>query len=134
MTLSTRSLASHGHAWLSAQAKSFPASLLTVKLCCRIPAGTTATATFLAKADGVLAGLAIADAVFAACDPSIAIAWTKQDGSLVTIREEFGTVKGDAAAILRAERVALNFMQVSSCSDASTDDGPNLSILYVALP
>lgn len=81
---------------------------------CRIPAGTTATATFLAKADGVLAGLAIADAVFAACDPAIRISWTKQDGSLVSTREEFGTVRGDAAAILRAERVALNFMQVCS--------------------
>eukprot|EP00892_Ulva_mutabilis_P009577 jgi/Ulvmu1/6992/UM033_0050.1 len=76
-----------------------------------IPTGRTATATFLAKADGVLAGLAVADAVFAACDPSIQISWTKQDGSRVTTREEFGTVRGDAGAILRAERIALNFMQ-----------------------
>lgn len=84
------------------------------KIACSIPAGTTATATFLAKADGVLAGLAIADAVFAACDPAIQIEWKKEDGSLVTTKEEFGTVRGDATAILRAERVALNFMQVRS--------------------
>ena len=36
---------------------------------CRIPEDAKAAGTFLAKADGVLAGLAVADAVFHACDP-----------------------------------------------------------------
>lgn len=83
---------------------------------CRIGADTTATATFLSKADGVLAGLAVADAVFAACDASLRVQWAKRDGDSVSVREEFGTVTGNARAILRAERVALNFMQVCSSS------------------
>lgn len=85
---------------------------------CRIGADTTATATFLSKANGVLAGLAVADAVFATCDASLRVQWAKRDGDSVSVREEFGTVTGNARAILRAERVALNFMQVcaSSCA------------------
>ena len=79
---------------------------------CRIDDSTTATATFLAKADGILAGLAIADAVFEACDSSLMVTWTKADGDRLAIGDIFGTVTGNARAILRAERVALNFMQV----------------------
>jgi hypothetical protein len=68
----------------------------------------------LAKADGILAGLAVADVVFHACDPGIQITWNKPDGAAVANGEQFGTVRGNARAILRAERVALNFMQVSA--------------------
>ena len=60
----------------------------------------------------MLAGLAVADAVFHACDPGIQITWNKPDGAIVSEMEEFGAVRGNARAILRAERVALNFMQV----------------------
>lgn len=76
-----------------------------------IPEEATASAKFLAKADGVLAGLAVADAVFQSCDPGIHIHWNKPDGATVAVGEEFGTVTGNARAVLRAERVALNFMQ-----------------------
>jgi Quinolinate phosphoribosyl transferase, N-terminal domain len=79
---------------------------------CSIPSGTEAAAAFLCKADGVLAGLAIADAVFAACDAAIEVRWSRRDGDRIRAGEEFGTVHGSARAILRAERVALNFMQV----------------------
>lgn len=85
---------------------------------CRIPEDAKAAGTFLAKADGVLAGLAVADAVFHACDPGIQMAWNKPDGATVAAMEEFGTVRGNARAIMRAERVALNFMQVWRCSPA----------------
>lgn len=43
-----------------------------------IDADTQATATFLAKADGVLAGLAVADTVFEMVDPSLKVRWSKQ--------------------------------------------------------
>lgn len=79
---------------------------------CRIPEDAKAAATFLAKGSGVLAGLAVADAVFHACDPGIHITWHKPDGATVAVGEEFGTVRGNARAVLRAERVVLNFMQV----------------------
>jgi nicotinate-nucleotide pyrophosphorylase (carboxylating) len=44
--------------------------------CCSIPASTQATATFLAKADGVLAGLAVANMVCEMVDPSLNITWS----------------------------------------------------------
>eukprot|EP00192_Tetraselmis_astigmatica_P012413 CAMPEP_0117682086 /NCGR_PEP_ID=MMETSP0804-20121206/19410_1 /TAXON_ID=1074897 /ORGANISM="Tetraselmis astigmatica, Strain CCMP880" /LENGTH=390 /DNA_ID=CAMNT_0005492051 /DNA_START=38 /DNA_END=1210 /DNA_ORIENTATION=- len=72
---------------------------------------TQATATFLAKADGVLAGLAVAEMVFAEVDPRITVEWRAKDGDRVTYGQKFGVVRGPARAVLVAERVALNFMQ-----------------------
>lgn len=43
---------------------------------CRFPESTQATATFLAKADGVLAGLAVADEVFRIVDASLVVEWS----------------------------------------------------------
>lgn len=77
-----------------------------------------AKAKFLAKADGVLAGAAVVDAVFTACSRSIYGVWHKGDGAKVVKGEEFATFSGDARSIMRAERVALNFLQVSCCSIA----------------
>ncbi len=76
-----------------------------------IPAGTPATATFTAKAAGVVAGLGVADAVFRAVDPSITPTWLTADGQAVTAGTLLGTATGPAASLLIAERVALNFMQ-----------------------
>ena len=76
-----------------------------------IPTGTSATATFTAKAGGIVAGLGVADAVFRAVDPSITAAWLVSDGAAVTPGTLLGTAAGPAAALLIAERVALNFMQ-----------------------
>lgn len=79
---------------------------------CSVPAETTASAAFLAKGSGVVAGLAVADAVFAACDAQLAPEWAVRDGDAVSKGQALGTVKGNARAMLRAERVALNFLQV----------------------
>lgn len=79
---------------------------------CSIREDTQATGHFLCKAAGVLAGVAIAGAVFAACDPSITVQWSRGDGDTVATGDVCGTVTGGARAVLRAERVALNFLQV----------------------
>ena len=76
-----------------------------------IPAGTTATARFLLKQDGVVAGLAVAERVFAAVDPDLAVAWNAADGDRLDAGTVFGTVRGRARSILVAERLALNLMQ-----------------------
>eukprot|EP00882_Tetradesmus_deserticola_P020450 GHRQ01022095.1.p1 GENE.GHRQ01022095.1~~GHRQ01022095.1.p1 ORF type:complete len:301 (+),score=135.35 GHRQ01022095.1:159-1061(+) len=76
-----------------------------------IPESTLATATFLAKADGVLAGLAVANMVCEMVDPSLKITWSLQDGDAVQYGVEFGVVSGSARSILVAERICLNFMQ-----------------------
>ena len=76
-----------------------------------IPESTTAAATFLAKADGVVAGVLVAERVFAAVDPDLEVRWSKQDGDVVSTGTRFGTVGGRARSILQAERLALNLMQ-----------------------
>ncbi|NNF58679.1 MAG: carboxylating nicotinate-nucleotide diphosphorylase [Rhodothermaceae bacterium] len=76
-----------------------------------IPADCRATAHFLAKEDGVLAGLAVAERAFSAVDPSLAVTWAAADGDLVTHGTVFGAVEGAARSILMIERLALNLMQ-----------------------
>ncbi|GJP60196.1 hypothetical protein CLOP_g17350 [Closterium sp. NIES-67] len=85
-----------------------------------IPAGTQATAQFLAKEGGILAGTALATAVFRLLDPSLEVVWSKADGDTVHKGEVFATVQGSAHAILQGERVALNFMQRMSGIATST--------------
>ena len=83
---------------------------ITTMLC--VPAGTTATATVLAKQPGVIAGLAIAELAFTLLDPNAQWKALAQDGAWVGEgRTPLAVVTGDARALLTAERVALNFMQ-----------------------
>ena len=76
-----------------------------------IPEGTAATARFLLKQDGVVAGLAVAERVFAAVDPELAVSWSAADGDALPAGTIFGEVTGRARSILVAERLALNLMQ-----------------------
>eukprot|EP00466_Bigelowiella_natans_P020556 jgi/Bigna1/87812/estExt_fgenesh1_pg.C_240162 len=76
-----------------------------------VPEGCLARGRFLAKADGVLAGLKVAEMVFASVDPKIKISWTKSDGDYVTRGTYFGNVDGPAESVLTGERLALNLMQ-----------------------
>ena len=76
-----------------------------------IPPDTKATASFLAKEAGTLAGLYIAQRVFHAIDPVLEVFWSKTDGDSVDKAEVFGTVIGSAHVILSGERLALNILQ-----------------------
>lgn len=87
-----------------------------------IPETTQAVARFLAKADGVLAGLGLADLVFEMVDPTLQVSWSARDGERVSPGTEFGVVRGSARSILVAERVALNFMQRMSGIATATQD------------
>ncbi len=83
---------------------------ITTMLC--VPAGTTATATVLAKQAGTIAGLAIAEVAFKLLDPNARWEALVLDGARVGAgRTPLAIVTGDARALLTAERVALNFMQ-----------------------
>ena len=76
-----------------------------------IPEETPATARFLLKEDGVVAGLAVAERVFAAVDDALAVTWSAADGDALAKGTVFGEVAGRARSILVAERLALNLMQ-----------------------
>jgi nicotinate-nucleotide pyrophosphorylase (carboxylating) len=66
---------------------------------------------FLVKADGVIAGLEIAKAVFKQVDPKVKFEIKINDGSQVKYGEVAAIVSGKAQSLLTAERTALNFLQ-----------------------
>lgn len=76
-----------------------------------IPAGITRRGFMVAKADGVIAGLEVAEMVFRRFDP--AFEWTPllADGDPVRRGAVIVEFRGDYRAILTGERTALNFLQ-----------------------
>jgi nicotinate-nucleotide pyrophosphorylase (carboxylating) len=75
-----------------------------------IPPQETATAIFRAREDGVLAGLILALSSFAYTDPDFEIEMHAQDGQHISKGDVIATVAGPAAALMTAERTALNFL------------------------
>ena len=76
-----------------------------------VPLGVQARALMLMKADGVVAGLEVAQRVFQKVDESIETNILIADGSRVVKGAYVMEIKGPARSILTGERVALNFMQ-----------------------
>src|SRR5690554_873384 len=68
-------------------------------------------ARLVAKQDLTLAGVAMVDAVFERVDPALKWTFDFSDGELVRRGEVIGRARGRAISILRAERIALNFLQ-----------------------
>ncbi|XP_057798458.1 quinolinate phosphoribosyltransferase [decarboxylating] 1a-like isoform X2 [Salvia miltiorrhiza] len=76
-----------------------------------IPDEMEVEAYFLAKEDGIVAGIGLAEMVFSEVDPSLKVEWYRKDGDNVHKGLQFGKVHGRAHSIVVAERVVLNFMQ-----------------------
>ena len=76
-----------------------------------VPPEVQGTGMLRAKAVGVLAGVDVAIEVFHRVDPTVDAKVLLQDGSPLSPGDEIAVVWGSAAGILRAERIALNFMQ-----------------------
>ena len=76
-----------------------------------IPAGSRSEAYFLAKEDGVLAGLPVASRVFQKLDPSIIFIERFREGAAFHQSDRLARVKGPTIALLKGERTALNFLQ-----------------------
>jgi nicotinate-nucleotide pyrophosphorylase (carboxylating) len=76
-----------------------------------VPAGLPARGLFLAKRTCVLAGLDVAREVFAQVDAAVEWVAFKRDGDLCEADDTLARVQGPAAALLAAERTALNFLQ-----------------------
>lgn len=66
---------------------------------------------FLAKEDGIIAGLSVAGMVFRFVDPEVHFHPSVQDGSRVAQGTSVASVYGSLHGILKAERTALNFLQ-----------------------
>ncbi len=78
---------------------------------CTIPADATTSGDFIAKADGIIAGLDVVRLTFGLIDKSVQVDFSIQDGDAVTKGQVFGTVSGPTRSLLIAERTALNFLQ-----------------------
>lgn len=76
-----------------------------------IPEGASAKADMVFRAAGVVCGLPVAEAVFRAVDPALAVSAHAKDGDRVEAGACVLTVLGPARAVLAAERTALNFVQ-----------------------
>lgn len=68
-------------------------------------------AYFVAKADGVVAGLEVAARVFTLLDSEIEFKNLVDDGTEVAKGEKIATINGNTRAMLKGERTALNLLQ-----------------------
>ena len=75
-----------------------------------LPPDLDATALFVPRSDGVLAGRLCADEAIRQVDDTLAVSWSADDGDRITAGSEVGRVSGRLAPILTAERTALNFL------------------------
>ena len=87
---------------------------------CTIPKQCVLTGDLIAKADGVIAGLSVAQETFKMLDRSVEFKLHVKDGSRVARGKKIATVKGNGRALLSAERTALNFLQRMSGIATST--------------
>ena len=76
-----------------------------------VPSEVRGVGMLRAKADGVLAGVDVALEVFRRVDPNLNVRALLSDGSRLYSGSDIAVVSGPAGPILRAERIALNFLQ-----------------------
>ncbi len=76
-----------------------------------IPPNLEGNAAILIKERGVVAGGDVARRVFLRVDPSLRVNILLKDGAEVQPGDTLGTIAGRVTSILKAERVALNFLQ-----------------------
>jgi nicotinate-nucleotide pyrophosphorylase (carboxylating) len=73
--------------------------------------GLKGEAELVARQNGVLAGLMVAEEVFHQVDPSLQFEAKTADSAQVRAGEQLACVRGALGSLLRGERVALNFLQ-----------------------
>jgi len=76
-----------------------------------VPDAMVSTATMVAKADGIIAGLDVAEAVFRYLTPQFSWKPIVQDGDQIKNGDLLVEMSGPFRALLSGERLALNFLQ-----------------------
>ena len=79
-----------------------------------VPEHTQAQATVVTRQQMVLCGTLWFEECFLRLDPDCKVHWSAREGELVQPGRQLCEVKGDARAMLTAERSALNFLQTLS--------------------
>ena len=76
-----------------------------------VPPDQRGSGVIVAKGEGVVCGLPVVAAVFAALDPDVRVEARMPEGAAVSPGDRLAGVQGPLAPILSGERVALNFLQ-----------------------
>ena len=76
-----------------------------------VPPTQKGIGTLLAKSEGIVAGLPVAERVFEKLDPTVTFRTLVNDGDAVDVSTPIAEVQGSAKSILIGERTALNFLQ-----------------------
>ena len=76
-----------------------------------VPPTQMGIGTLLAKSEGIVAGLPVAERVFEKLDPTLTFRTRVKDGDAVVAGTPIAEVQGSAKTILIGERTALNFLQ-----------------------
>lgn len=79
-----------------------------------VPKDSYASASIVAREQGVLAGAPWVDATFSQLDPGAKVLWLYEDGQSVAEGDLLCRIEGNARALLSGERTALNFLQLLS--------------------
>lgn len=87
-----------------------------------IPSQAQGKARLLVKADGIIAGIDMAIAIFKAVDENFTFQVFLKDGDRVKYGDEAFYVYGPSQSILKAERLALNVMQRMSAIATKTNE------------
>ena len=84
------------------------------------PEGKTAHAVVLSRRDAVLCGSPWFEACFRKLDARAALSWLAAEGTQVASGARICEIRGQARALLTAERTALNFLQMLSAVATAT--------------
>ncbi|MHA2788227.1 carboxylating nicotinate-nucleotide diphosphorylase [Corynebacterium sp. S7] len=76
-----------------------------------VPADAQARAELTAREPGTFSGVQLLTTTFALVDPTVAVELHITDGETFDKGQSLATIEGSARSILRAERIALNFVQ-----------------------
>ena len=76
-----------------------------------VPPESISRAIFLAKEDGILAGIDVAARVFWKIDPHVLFQKDTEDGNAIKKGNTLAHIEGPSLSLLKCERTALNFLQ-----------------------
>jgi nicotinate-nucleotide pyrophosphorylase (carboxylating) len=76
-----------------------------------VPPESISRAIFLAKEDGILAGIDVAARVFWKIDPHVLFQKDAEDGNAIKKGNTLARIEGPSLSLLKSERTALNFLQ-----------------------
>lgn len=87
-----------------------------------VPQNRHVNASIISKSEGVLCGIDFVKAIFEYIDSTVEVKNNFNDGERIRNKDIIADIKGKAVSVLKAERIALNFLQrLSGIATATAD-------------